>query len=328
MLFEIHDSRFPHTVTTLINAESDVDALRIFRDNNSPVYDSCKIEKYLGVVSMRYGYGLANRFTAIPHDNTVNPLPKSMIYKAFGIEYVNGKINSPAGLVSPLLINGNAKLGKGVWTFSTLPGTGEFSAAVNGIDFVAKGTCKCDCVGCYAKTGFYRMQSTVNALALRTVIAREYTAFMVNAIIAQIIADGIKLVRIHASGDFFNGCYINAWYEIVKACSDCVFWTYTKNTAAENAFNDLPNINIVKSVIPGIGFNFGHCDYILDAYNALRAAGKSVHICKCGFDKNQHCVNCKGCSENEFVLFVEHSTSYKAIDDTMYKALYDIAMQD
>ena len=40
-------------------------------------------------------------------------MTKKEIYAAYGIEYANGKIVSPLGEVAPLLVNGNAKLGKG-----------------------------------------------------------------------------------------------------------------------------------------------------------------------------------------------------------------------
>ena len=48
---------------------------------------------------------------------------------------------------------------------------------------------------------------------------------------------------------------------------------------------------------------------------------KNVHICKCGFDDKEHCNNCDGCRINEFVLFVEHSTSYKATEDASFNKL-------
>ena len=109
-----------------------------------------------------------------------------------------------------------------------------------------------------------------------------------------------------------------------KSVTRAFFWSYTKNEIAEKAFDDLKNVNIVKSIVPGFGFNFGHCDYILMVYKALKAMGKDVYICRCGIDKNQHCVNCKGCSENTFVLFIEHSTSYKAESDPAYSELKSI----
>lgn len=247
---------------------------------------------------------------------------KAQVYKEYGIEYKNGKIIAPElGAIPALLIDGNAKLGKGVWTFSTLPGTDKYKLDMNGTSLDIKGTCVCDCVGCYAKSGFFRMNSTIKALAIRTYLARNYTEWVKRAIIAQIKAESAKLVRIHASGDFFSAEYVQAWREIAKECESTVFWTYTKNSAAESAFDDIANINIVKSVIPHMGLNYGHCDYILACYEYLKSAGKNVYICRCGMDKNQHCVNCKGCSKNEFVLFIEHSTSYKAESDPLFPAL-------
>lgn len=246
---------------------------------------------------------------------------RAAIYAAHGIEFKAGKINSPLGWIAPLLVNGNAKLGKGVWTFSTLPGTGEYTAEINGQTVTVRGTCPCSCPGCYAQTGFYRMASTVRALALRTIIARDHLDFMTRAISAQIAAEGITLVRIHASGDFFSPEYVTAWREIARGASSSLFWSYTKGRDAERAFSDLENVNIVRSVIPGLGFNFGPCGYILRAYAALKEAGNSVHICRCGIDPDQHCVNCRGCSSHDFVLFVEHSTSYRAADDPQYDEL-------
>ena len=55
--------------------------------------------------------------------------------------------------------------------------------------------------------------------------------------------------------------------------------------------------------------------------NLLKAIGKAVYICRCGIDKKQHCTNCRGCSKNEIVLFIEHSTEYKAEKDPAFAAL-------
>ena len=249
---------------------------------------------------------------------------KKAIYAAYGIEYKDGKILSPLGWIAPLLIDGNAKLGKGVWTFSTLPANINYTVQIGGKEYTVRGTCPCNCAGCYAQTGFYRFSSTVQALAVRTILARDYIDFVRRAITAQIVADNIKLLRIHAAGDFFGREYIDMWRDVVAASPACLFWTYTKNREAEAAFDDLNNINIVKSIIPGKGFNFGHCDYILRVYRELVAAGNSVYICRCGIDKNQHCTNCKGCAKHDFVLFIEHSTAYKAEEDPAFPALREV----
>ena len=254
---------------------------------------------------------------------------KQAIYEQYGIKYENGKIYHHCfGWINPLLVNGNAKLDKGVWTFSTLPTNKFFDVTLDTVDgpkmFHLVGTCPCCCDGCYATKGFYNMPSVIASNAMKTWLVHVDVDFVRRAIAAQIKADGIKIVRIHASGDFCTAAYIDAWRSIVKACPETVFWTYTKNVRAEAAFDDLANINVVKSIIHGYGFNFGHCDYIIRVYKALKAAGRKVHICRCGIDKNQHCTTCHGCVENEIVLFVEHSTDYKAEADPAYAELKTI----
>lgn len=247
---------------------------------------------------------------------------KKAIYAKYGIEYNKGKIFAPVfGWISPLLVNGNAKLGVGVMTFSTLPTNKIYQVFINGVEYLIKGTCPCHCTGCYATKGFYNMPSTVKSLAIKTILARDYTDFAKRAIMAQIEADNVLLLRVHASGDFFSAEYIEAWHCIGEFFPSVAIWTYTKNKDAENAFNDLSNFNVVKSIINGYGFNFGHCDYIMTVYKALKALGKPVYICKCGIDKNQHCNNCTGCRNNPFVLFIEHSTEYKAENDSSYPEL-------
>lgn len=251
---------------------------------------------------------------------------KKDIYKEFGIEFQDGKILAPEfGLINPLLINGNAKLGKGVYTFSILAGNALKTYTINGKEYELLATCPCNCPGCYAQNGCYRFPSCKESLARKTFLVRNFPEFVRNAIIAQIKADKIKLCRIHAAGDFYGLEYVKVWKDICAACPDCVFWGYTKFQAAEKAFQAVPNCNIVKSVLPGgTGFNFGTCEYILRAYAALKEAGKAVYICRCGIDKMQHCSNCKGCSKNEFVLFIEHGTAYDPASDPLFPVLRDI----
>lgn len=247
---------------------------------------------------------------------------KKGIYEKYGINYNGGKIEAPFfGLISPLLVNGNAKLGKGVYTWSMLPGNISHSVTLCGEKAEVKGTCPANCPGCYAQTGFYNMPEVKAANARKTVLARMRPAFVKAAILAQIEAEGVKLVRIHASGDFFSPEYVEMWREIATVCPGVLFWTYTKNPEAETAFDRLANVNVVRSCVPGYGYNFGKCAYILRLYYALKEAGEDVYICRCGIDKNQHCTTCRGCSRNKYVLFIEHSTDYKAEEDPAFPVL-------
>lgn len=252
---------------------------------------------------------------------------KKAIYARYGIEYKNGKILSPVGWITEPLKEGNSKTGKMVYTWSILPGTGIFTAEINGTEYSEKGSCCCDCVGCYAKTGFYRMANTEKSLLVNTVLVNRYIDFLEKAIRAQLETIGSGEIRIHAAGDFNTKDpenYTGMWHRIAKDFASFIFWTYTKVKKYETLFDDLKNANIVKSVIPGIGVNYGHCDYIINACFTLRSLGKSVYICRCGIDKNQHCEGCKVCSSYDYVLFIEHSTAYKAEQDPLYDKLCEI----
>lgn len=252
---------------------------------------------------------------------------KKAIYEKYGITFKGNHILSPIGEVCELLKEGNDKTGKAVYTFSVLPGTSEFTIDIGNKTYTVKGTCICDCTGCYAKTGHYNHDTTIRSMAINTYLVNNHIDFVKACIMAQLEYIGRGEVRIHAAGDFntLNPVqYANMWYEIASSFNSFIFWTYTKVKKFESLFNDLKNANIVKSVIPGIGFNFGHCDYIINAYYTLKSLEQPVYICKCGIDKNQHCEKCGVCAGYKYVLFVEHSTSYKAEQDPLYEKLVEI----
>lgn len=271
-------------------------------------------------------------------------------FEAYGIK-ADHKTNhifcEPLNAWVPLmLVDGNDKIGHGVWHFSTFPGTHAPKAEIirkafqiMGIDADVddaaiadcKGTCLCDCKDkdgndtCYAKLGRYRMDSTNAPLVMRTYIARRFMDWLERAIIAQIHVFGITMCRVHASGDFFSNEYADMWVRIATACGACIFWTYTKTLFTSVAtFDSLQNANVVKSFVPGRGLNYGHAGYIMQLYKELKAAGKSVWICKCGIDKEQHCNNCRHCFTAEYVLFLEHSTDYKPEKDPDFPAFVEL----
>ena len=257
----------------------------------------------------------------------VKKLTKKETYAKYGIEFSNNKIISPVGSICELLKEGNDKTGKLVYTFSLLPGTANFEIDINDMTYTVKGTCVCDCVGCYAKTGHYNHDTTIRSMAINTYLVNNYIDFVKRCLMAQLEYIGRGEVRIHAAGDFNTqnpDKYAVLWYEIAKKFNSFRFWTYTKVKKYESLFDNLKNANIVKSVVPGLGFNFGHCDYIINAYYTLKELGESVYICKCGIDKNQHCERCGVCATYKYVLFIEHSTEYKAEKDPLYAKLCEI----
>ena len=252
---------------------------------------------------------------------------KKDIYAKYGIDFVNGKIVSPIGNICELLKEGNSKTGKQVYTFSLLPGTTNYNIDIDGKQYTIPGTCACDCVGCYAKTGHYNHDNTIRSMAINTYLVNNHIEFVKKCIMAQLEYIGKGEIRIHAAGDFNTKNpkqYTQTWYEIAKSNKSFLFWTYTKVKKYESLFNNLDNANIVKSIIPGVGVNFGKCEYIINAYYTLKELGKTVYICKCGIDKEQHCQSCGICATYEYVLFIEHSTGYNAEKDPLYNKLVNI----
>lgn len=254
---------------------------------------------------------------------------KKATYEKRGIQYRNGKILSPIGWIPELLKVGNSKTGKSVLTWSILPTNREFTVTVNDVQYTLRGSCPCSCAGCYATTGFYKQQSVITSMATNQILVENSIDFVRRAISAQLESIGRGEVRIHAAGDFATANskeYSNMWYNICKSFPAFRFWTYTKCKDMETLFDSLKNANIVKSVIPGVGLNFGKCEYIINACYTLRELEESVYICKCGIDKNQHCERCGVCAAYKYVLFVEHSTNYKAEQDPLYSKLCEIVM--
>ena len=267
-------------------------------------------------------------------------ITKKDIYAKYDIEYKAGKIKAPIfGWINPLLVNGNEKIGKGAYHYSMLPTNRTFHIDIDGKEYDVKGTCLCTCLNndgktaCYATKGNYNFKSVIRSLAKKTILTYEFMEFVERAIMAQIEADKIKLCRIHAAGDFFNMEYAGMWRRIVEAFPMVTFWTYTKNREAEKAFDGLENGNIVKSFLPNGTMNFGHCDHVINMYHVLKSSGKKVHICFCGIEKYagiapKHCTDCHGCAENDYVLFIEHSTEYQAEKDTLFPVLVKLILSE
>lgn len=228
------------------------------------------------------------------------------------------------------MTGGNSKLGN-VWNTGTAPGTGFYSVTdkETGETIGTMGTCPVDCEKCYGKCGFYNMPSTKYSTIRKTELLRKYPDAYFTIIEIIIKYENVKKMRLHAVGDFIPG-EARRYYELFKKFPHVTVWTYTKHKIAGDIalLDSLENVNIVKSIIPGCGFNFGHVAYIAATFYKLLRAGKSVYICRCGIDKNQHCENCDGCSKHEYVLFIEHSTDYIAEKDYGFNKLKALIESD
>lgn len=219
------------------------------------------------------------------------------------------------------LVQGNDKLGNVVWHSSTLP-TNKVITAYNpktNEQVSECGTCPTTCEGGYCQTGHYNQNRNKYLLIMRTKLLRNYPDIYFQLVRIQLEHENIERLRIHATGDFLEH-EKSGYIELLPEFPELKSWTYTKceyNETMEQLDN-IPNMNIVKSIIKGHGYNYGHIAYIAALYYALKRAGKSVHICECGINPEQHCSDCDGCSNHEYVLFVEHGTGYNPKTDYNY----------
>lgn len=258
---------------------------------------------------------------------------KKDIFAAHGIQYRAKDQKIYCDLLNQwipkMLINGNHKIGKTVWQFSITAGnkavtdevakrvieSAELDMDLDEVRMMCGGTCNINCPGCYAQTGCYMFFSTRLSIARKTIIARLTLDWLERAIAGQIEADHIEYCRIHVAGDFFSNEYVEMWTRVAASHPGTCFWTYTKQRfSALESFQALDNANIVKSFVDG-RVNYGKAGYIVNLYNELQKAGKSVYICRCGIDKEQHCAGCHHCFTSEYVLFLEHSTNYDPAKD-------------
>lgn len=114
---------------------------------------------------------------------------------------------------------------------------------------------------------------------------------------------GVKAVRVHESGDFYNAHYAWDWEEIARfVCMDMPdvrFFAYTKSPYKPAS----PWFNIVDSILPDGQINYGSHDYVIE-----QAKRWHVKICPYGLAKTTlTCgVECKICQTHGRVLFVQH----------------------
>ena len=186
---------------------------------------------------------------------------------------------------------GNAKLSSRTLIWSIAPGK-DYS-------------CRQSCPGCYAMNLFRRYPGVKDCWIKNYETVRDNPDRIVTAIKAIIEAYGdyFDQVRVHTAGEFFSEEYAQAWNkaaEILQAAGKQVY-SYTKN---EDVLPFLGNINVVRSWVPGHGFNFGPAQSI-----ERLARERNLPICPATQDHQGPIIcgdNCRTCINEQFVLFIKH----------------------
>lgn len=100
---------------------------------------------------------------------------------------------------------------------------------------------------CYAKAGFYIMESVVNAKRnnLRASVLPSFVSDMVAEINRR---RTYNTIRVHDAGDFFNQEYYNKWCDIARALPGHTFYAYTKALHLDIWSNKPQNLRIIQSL--------------------------------------------------------------------------------
>lgn len=111
-------------------------------------------------------------------------------------------------------------------------------------------------VGCYATTGTYKFKASVNAYENRLKLTQhEYFAQVMMSQIDKVVKkhkDGIILIRVHDSGDFYSEGYQALWYTIASQYENnpkVQFYAYTKMVSQSETLIDVKpsNFRIIYS---------------------------------------------------------------------------------
>lgn len=155
------------------------------------------------------------------------------------------------------ITKGNSKVGKGIYTFSTLPGNEDNLLTINGTTLLTNipGTCSKHCAGCF-NGGCYAVNSAklhhnavVKAWAENTLLLRMGKLFA--EIDAFITAKNkkyekthntedavVKTFRINVSGEIQSCSELESWDDLAAKHPEVTFGVYTKNYEALSEFID------------------------------------------------------------------------------------------
>jgi len=150
---------------------------------------------------------------------------------------------------------GNAKLGKNIYTFS-LPAGHSCPFANDCLSKADKLTGK---LTDGPNTQFRCFAASAEAVYPNVRIARwhnfdllkKLTTNKATDLILESLPKKANIVRIHVSGDFFNESYFLAWLQVAKLKPEVLFYAYTKSLIYwVNYIKDIPN-NLVLNASEG-----------------------------------------------------------------------------
>ena len=213
------------------------------------------------------------------------------------------------------LVNGNNKVGKGVWCFNTLPGDKPLATSTKGQLTNIKGTCSGCCDGCegacYAvRDGKLHHNACIPAWGKNTLIARHNIEDMFEQLKNGLIKNKAKVLRWHSAGEIENYTYLLHMVKLAVDMPQTQFYCYTKRfdliTQYLNEFKKLPKNLVVNISVwhdNDKGYDFGNLNkFVYD--DGTDPKVKKMRHCP-AVDKNGHstgikCSQCGWCFKGNY----------------------------
>lgn len=132
------------------------------------------------------------------------------------------------------MTKGNTKIGKSVWSFSTLPGYNYITTKDKGVLLEMHGTCKgvckdCENGGCYAIRDARRFHtSALKAWAMNTHLMRKQLHATMISILDKIQTNHIKTLRWNVAGEIENYEQLIELVWLAHQCPHTTIYFYTK----------------------------------------------------------------------------------------------------
>lgn len=131
------------------------------------------------------------------------------------------------------IVNGNSKLGRGIYAVNLLPGDTPLTLKDGTQLTNVAGSCAGCCSGCvsncYAVSDAKRYHNTViKSQGNNTLLARHDREKFFNDVQRFIDHNMIAAIRVHSSGEFLNYDYFTKWMDLAKNNPDVKFYCYTK----------------------------------------------------------------------------------------------------
>lgn len=136
----------------------------------------------------------------------------------------------------PMLVQGNAHLGRRIWSFS-IP---AFSTCP-GATFACL-------AACYALNFLFTIRSTLDRRKANWERSLADPDRFVRALVREIQSQHVHVLHIHVAGDFFAPFYVRAWLTIARSCPGVTFLFYTRSWRVAEWVPDLVALAMLPNV--------------------------------------------------------------------------------